>query len=254
MTCLQYLDQFLFFEADKRGLFPAWIKPADTEPPPLAYYKVHTCPYIIFTMVIYASFFQWCQGINNLTDVWETSEGESIKIDLTLLNRLLCLIVHHNLVDYITAKNNTVLTYKDMAHTNAYGLICGLQFSAFIFQYYGLVLGLLDLGLQHGSRMAGLPQIPNNFLQYHDSAMETHHPICLYSHYVDRLYVLFCFTADEAHDLIRPAMLVVASDDVVVGRIRVRTQVSLVSQDRSVSHHYHTWSRLSTLSKQRQEI
>lgn len=24
----QYLDQFLFFEADKRGLFPAWIKPA----------------------------------------------------------------------------------------------------------------------------------------------------------------------------------------------------------------------------------
>ena len=23
-----YLDQFLFFEADKRGLFPAWIKPA----------------------------------------------------------------------------------------------------------------------------------------------------------------------------------------------------------------------------------
>ena len=36
----QYLDQFLFFEADKRGLFPAWIKPADTEPPPLLVYKV----------------------------------------------------------------------------------------------------------------------------------------------------------------------------------------------------------------------
>ncbi|KAE9389652.1 PROCN-domain-containing protein [Gymnopus androsaceus JB14] len=52
-----YLDQFLFFEADKRGLFPAWIKTADTEPPPLIVYK-------------------WCQGINNLTDIWETSEGE----------------------------------------------------------------------------------------------------------------------------------------------------------------------------------
>jgi pre-mRNA-processing factor 8 len=25
---IQYLDQFLFFEADKRGLFPAWVKPA----------------------------------------------------------------------------------------------------------------------------------------------------------------------------------------------------------------------------------
>ena len=101
----QYLDQFLFFEADKRGLFPAWIKPADTEPPPLLVYK-------------------WCQGINNLTDIWETSEGECNvmmetvlskvyeKIDLTLLNRLLRLILDHNLADYITAKNNTVLTYK----------------------------------------------------------------------------------------------------------------------------------------------
>ena len=72
MTCLQYLDPFLFFEADKQGLFPAWIKPADTEPPPLAYYKVHTCPYIISMMVLtYASFFPvvsryqqpyWCVG------------------------------------------------------------------------------------------------------------------------------------------------------------------------------------------------
>ncbi|KAJ4487085.1 NUC071 domain-containing protein [Lentinula edodes] len=142
-----YLDQFLFFEADKRGLFPAWIKPADTEPPPLLVYK-------------------WCQGINNLTDIWETSEGECNvmmetvlskvyeKVDLTLLNRLLRLILDHNLADYITAKNNTVLTYKDMAHTNAFGLIRGIQFSAFVFQYYGLVLDLLILGLQRPPRRA----------------------------------------------------------------------------------------------------
>jgi pre-mRNA-processing factor 8 len=100
-----YLDQFLFFEADKRGLFPSWIKPADTEPPPLLVYK-------------------WCQGINNLNEIWETSEGECVvlmetqlskvyeKMDLTLLNRLLRLILDHNLADYITAKNNTTLTYK----------------------------------------------------------------------------------------------------------------------------------------------
>ena len=43
----------------------------------------------------------------------------------------------------------------DMAHTNAYGLIRGLQFSAFVFQYYGLVLDLLILGLQRASEMAG---------------------------------------------------------------------------------------------------
>lgn len=86
-----YLDQFLAFEADKRGLFPAWIKPADTEPPPLLVYK-------------------WCQGINNLHEVWETADGECNvmmetqlskvyeKMDLTLLNRLLRLIMDHNLV------------------------------------------------------------------------------------------------------------------------------------------------------------
>jgi len=101
---------------------------------------------VIYTRCVF--FPQWCQGINNLTDVWETSEGECVvmteavvskgykKIDLTLLDCLLCLIMDHNLADYITAKNNTVLTYKDMmAHTNAYDLIRGLQFSAFVFQY-----------------------------------------------------------------------------------------------------------------------
>ncbi len=34
------------------------------------------------------------------------------KIDLTLLNRLLRLIVDHNIADYMTAKNNVVINYK----------------------------------------------------------------------------------------------------------------------------------------------
>ncbi|KAG5830063.1 hypothetical protein ANANG_G00318290, partial [Anguilla anguilla] len=38
------------------------------------------------------------------------------KIDLTLLNRLLRLIVDHNIADYMTAKNNVVINYKDMNH------------------------------------------------------------------------------------------------------------------------------------------
>ncbi|KAL4072777.1 RNA recognition motif of the spliceosomal PrP8-domain-containing protein [Scleroderma yunnanense] len=103
------------------------------------------------------------------------------KINPMLLNHLLHLIMDHNLAGYITVKNNTVLTYKDMAHTNTYGLICGLQFSAFAFQYYGLVLDLLILGLQQANKMAGLPQMPNNFLQYHNSATKACHPIWLYS-------------------------------------------------------------------------
>lgn len=77
-----YLDQYLWYEADKRRLFPNWIKPSDSEPPPLLVYK-------------------WCQGINNLQNVWEYSDGQNLvlletkfekvfeKVDLTLLNRLL---------------------------------------------------------------------------------------------------------------------------------------------------------------------
>jgi len=48
------------------------------------------------------------------------------KVDLTLLNRLLRLIMDHNLADYITSKYNVVINYKDMNHTNSYGIIHGL--------------------------------------------------------------------------------------------------------------------------------
>ncbi|XP_013405996.1 pre-mRNA-processing-splicing factor 8 isoform X1 [Lingula anatina] len=191
-----YLDQYLWYEADKRRLFPPWVKPADSEPPPLLVYK-------------------WCQGINNLQDVWDTAEGECNvmlesryeklyeKIDLTLLNRLLRLIVDHNIADYMTAKNNVVINYKDMNHTNSYGIIRGLQFSSFIVQFYGLVLDLLVLGLQRASEVAGPPQMPNDFLTFQDVATESAHPIRLYSRYIDRVHIFLRFSAEEARDLIQ---------------------------------------------------
>ncbi|WEW58909.1 pre-mRNA-splicing factor 8 [Emydomyces testavorans] len=191
-----YLDQYLWYQADQRHLFPSWIKPSDTEVPPLLVYK-------------------WAQGINNLSNVWETADGECNvmietelskvyeKIDLTLLNRLLRLIMDHNLADYITSKNNVQLNYKDMNHTNSYGLIRGLQFSGFVFQYYGLVTDLLLLGLQRASELAGPPQSPNDFLQFRDRTTETRHPIRLYTRYIDKIWVFFRFTADESRDLIQ---------------------------------------------------
>ncbi|KAI3617313.1 hypothetical protein CBS9595_003222 [Malassezia furfur] len=191
-----YLDQYLAYEADKRGLFPPWIKPSDQEPPPLLVYK-------------------WCNAINNLTDVWDTSDGACNvlmetslskvfdKVDITLLNRLLRLIMDHNLADYITAKNNISIVWKDMAHVNSYGLIRGLQFSSFVFQYYGLILDLLVLGLRRASDMAGPPKTPNGFLQFPDVATETRHPVRLYTRYIDRIHILYRFTADEARDLIQ---------------------------------------------------
>jgi pre-mRNA-processing factor 8 len=150
-----------------------------------------------------------------LTDVWDTSEGQINvmletqfskvyeKIDLTLLNRLLRLILDHNLADYMTAKNNVVLNYKDMNHVNAYGLIRGLQFASFIFQYYGLILDLLVLGLQRASEMAGPASMPNDFLQFRDVATETRHPIRLYCRYIDKVHIFFRFNAEEARDLIQ---------------------------------------------------
>ncbi len=47
-----YLDQYLWYEADKRHLFPNWVKPADSEPPPLLVYKwyvPHLLPWLSFS-------------------------------------------------------------------------------------------------------------------------------------------------------------------------------------------------------------
>ena len=60
-----YLDQYLWYEADKRKLLPQWIKPADTEPPPLLVYK-------------------WCQGINNL----------QVRLSMTPLYKVSQQLVH----------------------------------------------------------------------------------------------------------------------------------------------------------------
>ena len=191
-----YLDQYLWYEADKRHLLPSWVKPADTEPPPLLVYK-------------------WCLGINNLTDIWDTSDGDCVvcvetqftkmyeKVDLTLLNRLLRLILDHNIADYMTAKNNVNVTFKDMNHTNSYGVVRGLQFASFMMQYYGLVLDLLVLGLTRASEIAGSPQVPNDFLAFRDQATEVRHPIRVYCRYIDSLHILLRLSADECKDLIQ---------------------------------------------------
>jgi pre-mRNA-processing factor 8 len=191
-----YLDQYLWYEGDKRRLFPNWIKPSDTEPAPLLVYK-------------------WCQGINNLSNFWDTSNDEANvvietqldkfyeKIDLTLFNRLLRLVMDHNIADYITAKNNVQLSFKDMSHTNSYGVIRGLQFASFMVQYYGLVIDLLLLGLTRASELAGPVNAPNDFLVHSNIATETRHPIRLYMRYIDKVYMVFRFSAEESKDLIQ---------------------------------------------------
>lgn len=99
----------------------------------------------------------------------------------------------------MTAKNNVVINYKDMNHTNSYGIIRGLQFASFITQYYGLVLDLLVLGLQRASEMAGPPQMPSDFLTFQDVQTETCHPIRLYCRYVDKIHMFFRYVILTKH-------------------------------------------------------
>ncbi|OVF08136.1 putative U4/U6-U5 snRNP complex subunit [Clavispora lusitaniae] len=191
-----YLDQYLWYEAEKRSLFPNWVKPSDDEIPPLLVYK-------------------WCQGVNNLEDVWSTSRGESNvmlqtslsrvaeNIDFTMLNRLLRLITDPNIADYITSKNNVSLSYKDMNHVNQFGLIRGLQFGSFIYQYYCLAIDLLILGLDRATELAGPVQQPNPFLHFKDAKTETANPIRLYCRYLDKVYIFFRFNKEDADDLVQ---------------------------------------------------
>ncbi|KAF7458659.1 Pre-mRNA-processing-splicing factor 8 [Cryptosporidium felis] len=189
-----YLDQYLWYESDNRKLFPNWVKPTDNEPPPLLLYKL-------------------CNGINNLSDFWNYDDGSAgilvetqfeqsmEKIDLTLLNRLLRLIIDHNLADYITSKNNVNISYKDMNFLNSYGIIRGLQFSSFICQFYLLIVDLLLLGLTRANQIAGPPNQPNDFVQFSDKQVEVAHPIRLYCRFVDKLYIVIKLDGQEIKEI-----------------------------------------------------
>lgn len=94
-----------------------------------------------------------------MQDVWETGEGECNvmlesryekmyeKIDLTLLNRLLRLIVDHNIADYMTAKNNVVINYKVRVLISFY--IGALKISDEIFFFFFFECFSLSLFLSH---------------------------------------------------------------------------------------------------------
>jgi len=44
-----------------------------------------------------------------------------------------------------------------MNHTNYYGLLMGLQFTSFIYQFYGLIIDILIIGLNRANEIAGPP-------------------------------------------------------------------------------------------------
>ena len=60
-------------------------------------------------------------------------------------------------------------------------------------------MDLLVLGLRRASEMAGPPQMPNDFLTYQSTDIETAHPIRLYSRYVDRVHIFFKLATKLTH-------------------------------------------------------
>jgi len=69
-------------------------------------------------------------------------------------------------------------------------------------QYYGLILDLIMLGLDRANDIAGPSEDPNTFLNFKSTEGETWHPVRLYCWYVDKVYIVYWFTEDEAWELI----------------------------------------------------
>ncbi len=63
-------------------------------------------------------------------------------------------------------------------------------------------MDLLTLGLTRATEIAGPPTKPNEFMTFTNVETETRHPIRLYARYIDRLYIVFRFDAEDARDLI----------------------------------------------------
>lgn len=179
-----YLDQYLWYEAERLQLFPEWLKPSDDEVTPIMVRK-------------------FCAELNNSPHFWDTENDATsglihVKLhrfvencDLTLLNQLLKLIVDANIADYITSKMNASLSFKDMLHVNQFGIIRGLQFSSFVVQFYLMMSDILILGLP---RALDLGRSENML------ASDTH-PIRGYMRYLDEVYVSFHLSRDDAEEM-----------------------------------------------------
>lgn len=148
--------------------------------------------------------------INQGKGIWGTCHGSSAvliettlekmveRVDLTLLNRLLRLAIDVNISDYLTSRNNVNVAYKDMLHCNSYGLVRGLQFSAFLVQYYSIVFDLSLVGISRSNSLYVSANSKGGNKVVQD---EREHPIHLYQRYINRIYIVAKFTGKEAVDL-----------------------------------------------------
>jgi pre-mRNA-processing factor 8 len=190
-----FLDSYLWYEASRKGLFPSWVKPSDTEPPPLLAY-------------------QFAAAVNNAAHVWDTAAGESTvmmqasieelheRVDWAVMKTTLGLVMDPVLVSYICARHDVKVEYKDMTYEHHVGLIRGYQYASFLAQFWGFICDLMLLGPDRASQLAGPPGRPNAIGAFADPAQATAHPIRAYLRYLDKVYILLRYSRSEADDLI----------------------------------------------------
>ncbi|KNH06334.1 pre-mRNA-processing-splicing factor 8-like protein [Perkinsela sp. CCAP 1560/4] len=184
-----YLYQYISFEAHRRGLFPAWVKPSDDLPNP-------------------ARLYNWCNDLNSIPDVWRTAQGErtvyveaklenlSENIESALLNQILRLVVDKNLADYMMARNNSDIAYKDMRFTNNFGLIKGFLFAPFVYQVWALMIDLVILGLARASELAAEENTSGPA-----ASGKSAHPIRMYMRYLDQIHIVYRLSRQQANEL-----------------------------------------------------
>jgi len=200
VNCLEklvdtFIDHFLWFQLDKINFFPYWMKPSDIEVPPFLVHK-------------------WCKGIieyfmefskldKNTLIVFRTIlKDASANMDLSLLNRVLKIMVDINIVDYLTSKNNTYITFKDMTHLNSFGLLRGLQFSTFLISFTNLIIDFTILGVVRAEEIIKNTQENDSFMKFTNKSFQKAHPVKMYLRVNDEIFITLNLTKDSRKTLI----------------------------------------------------
>ena len=137
-----YIDQYIWYECDKKLLFPPWVKPSDLEINPYFIYKLQKK---IYELIRGENFSEGNRVNIGKLDFMESSDN----CDLILLSKILNKILDSNVVSYLTSKNNIKLIFKDMFSLNSIGIIRGVHFGGFLIQLYYFLFDLLILGIKN---------------------------------------------------------------------------------------------------------
>jgi pre-mRNA-processing factor 8 len=127
-----FLCSYLFFETDRKNIFPDYIKPGDE--------------------IEAKTIRNLCCRLNEYFDrsnifLFEGRYDSLMQnIDNNLLSRMLKIFIDPIVVDYMISRNNSKIFYKDMSYINSLGFINGLQFSSFIQKFYTFVIDLCVFG------------------------------------------------------------------------------------------------------------